>query len=188
MMAAVASACVRCGSDLVAGQEYCLTCGQRRPGPGRLGTSPPGRGLLLPLAALGAVALGGAALAIALTREPSQTVELVTATGGSVTVTAPARPTGTALATWPPGVDAWTIVLVSVPKVQGRNIAAQVARTARAGGLRRVGVLDSSRFASLHPGYWLVFAGRYRNEPEATGGLQRARAVARTARVQRVAG
>jgi hypothetical protein len=40
-----------------------------------------------------------------------------------------------------------------------------------------VGVLDSSRFASLRPGYYVVFTGVYDTEPEAASALQRARAV-----------
>jgi hypothetical protein len=43
--------------------------------------------------------------------------------------------------------------------------------------LRRVGVLDSSHFASLHPGYYVVFYGVYDSEAEAASSLQRARAV-----------
>ena len=37
---------------------------------------------------------------------------------------------------------------------------AAAAHAARA-GLPQVGVLDSARFASLHPGYYVVFAGVY---------------------------
>ena len=51
------------------------------------------------------------------------------------------------------------------------------AQKARDGGLRRVGVLDSSRFASLHPGYYVIFQGVYADEAEASSALQRARAV-----------
>ena len=50
----------------------------------------------------------------------------------------------------------------------------------------RVGVLDSSRFASLRPGYWMTFTGRYQSEAEATGSLRRARAAVKGARVQRI--
>jgi hypothetical protein len=52
--------------------------------------------------------------------------------------------------------------------------------------LRRVGVLDSSRYASLHPGYWVVFAGVYPSEPEATSRLREARGVQRGAHTARI--
>jgi len=38
-------------------------------------------------------------------------------------------------------------------------------------------VLDSSRYASLHPGYYVVFTGVFDTEAEAASALQRARAV-----------
>jgi hypothetical protein len=40
-----------------------------------------------------------------------------------------------------------------------------------------VGVLDSSRYASLHPDYYVVFTGVFDTEVEAASALQRARAV-----------
>ncbi len=77
-------------------------------------------------------------------------------------------------------------MLVSVPKAKGRDEAVAVAQQARISGLRRVGVLDSSHFASLRPGYWMTFSGRYASEAEATGSLRRARVAVKGARVQRV--
>ena len=53
-------------------------------------------------------------------------------------------------------------------------------------GLTAVGLLDSSRYASLHPGYWIVFSGIYASEAEATSALEDARRFARTATVRRV--
>ena len=32
-----------------------------------------------------------------------------------------------------------------------------------------MGILDSGRFASLHPGYWTVFTGLYEAQPDANG-------------------
>ena len=61
-----------------------------------------------------------------------------------------------------------------------------VAQQARVSGLRTVGVIDSSQFASLRPGYWMTFSGRYGSEAEATGSLRRARVAVKGARVQRV--
>ena len=77
-------------------------------------------------------------------------------------------------------------MLISIPKVEGRDAAVARAEQARRRGLREVGVLDSSRYASLHPGYWIVFAGVYTSEAEATSRLREAKAVQKTARTQRV--
>jgi hypothetical protein len=106
------------------------------------------------------------------------------ATGGSVTVTS--EKTGPAFASWPADTDAWTIVLQSIPKKSGRGNAVAIAEAAKERKLPRVGILDSGRFASLHPGYWTVFTGVYETQPDATGALQQARAVVKTARVQHV--
>jgi len=43
--------------------------------------------------------------------------------------------------------------------------------------LANVGILNSSRFASLHPGYFVVFTGVFDSEAEATSALPRARSV-----------
>ena len=110
--------------------------------------------------------------------------------GGFVTVppanTLPAEIPSAGTAGWPTAEDGWTIVLASVPQADGRRPAAAKARAARKSGLRRVGVLDSSAYASLHPGYWVVFTGIYTSEAEATSELERARRFARTATVRRI--
>ena len=79
--------------------------------------------------------------------------------------------------TWPRDRRGWTIVLLSLPQTNGRDAAAAQAKKARDGGLRRVGVLDSSRYASLHPGYYVIFQGVFADEAEASSALQRARSV-----------
>ena len=87
---------------------------------------------------------------------------------------------------WPAGEDGWTIALASVPQTEGRRTALQRATLARKKGLSPVGILDSSRYASLHPGYWVVFTGIFASEAEATSALQSARKASRTASVRRV--
>ena len=77
-------------------------------------------------------------------------------------------------------------MLVSVPKAKGRDEAVAVAQQAGSAGCATVGVLDSSQFASLRPGYWMTFTGRYGSEAEATGSLRRARVAVKGARVQSV--
>ena len=47
-------------------------------------------------------------------------------------------------------------------------------------GLTRVGVLDSDRFSSLHPGYYVVFSGIYGSYSQANAQLDRAHARATT--------
>lgn len=179
--------CPRCGAGLATGQEYCLSCGVRLPGAGRVGPTPVDRrGLRLRVLGLAASAVAGAALAIALTLDPAGAEPVQTATGGSVPVLPPAISETQRLSTWPRDRRGWTIVLVSVPKVAGQGKAVAVAREALRSGLDEVGVLDSSSFASLRPGYWMAFAGSYASEAEANGALRPARRIAKGARVQRV--
>ena len=105
---------------------------------------------------------------------------------GSVTAPTAAVEPSSRLAVWPRLRSGWTIVLASIPKASGRDEAVAVAQQARTHGLRRVGVLDSSRFASLRPGYWMTFSGRYQSEPDAPGPPRGARAAVKGARVQRI--
>jgi len=158
----------------------------RLPGSGRFGIVTERRqrtGLVLLVTLAAAVA--GAVAAIAATRDDTTTATPTVALGGSITVAQP--PSGPQLAGWPADTDAWTIVLQSIPKSKGRAGAASIAAAAQQRGLPRVGILDSGRFASLHPGYWTVFTGVYDTQPDATGALQQARVVVKTAHVQRVA-
>jgi len=169
------------------GQEYCLECGLRLPVAGRVGQLPPDRrktSIAILLAAL--VAVGGAALAIGLTRETATANTIVTATGGSELVKEPTVTNASQLERWPADESGWTIVLISVPKVDGRDAAVARAANARQKGLKGVGVLDSSKFASLHPGYWIVFSGSYPSEPEATSHLRAAKSVQPGARTERI--
>ena len=153
-----------------------------------------------------AIAVIGTAAAIAISEGGSEAAAPITLTGGSLTVTddgstltapeptapttaapqpttaptttaPPRRPANPATVTWPRDKRGWTIVLLSLPQANGRGAAAAKAAEARRGGLRRVGVLDSSRYASLHPDYYVVFTGVFDTEVEAASALQRARAV-----------
>ncbi|HVM69463.1 MAG TPA: SPOR domain-containing protein [Gaiellaceae bacterium] len=90
-------------------------------------------------------------------------------------------PSSPANLAWPQDRRGWTIVLLSLPQSAGRAAAEQRAAEARRRGLRNVGVLDSSRFASLHPGYFVVFTGVFDSQAEAASALQRARAAFPTA-------
>jgi cell division septation protein DedD len=90
---------------------------------------------------------------------------------------APTEPTTTAAAPRPtprptpkanPGPAAWparngyTVVIASIP-ARGTGLADATAKAKEAlgRGISGAGVLDSGKFASLHPGYYVVFAGVY---------------------------
>jgi hypothetical protein len=76
---------------------------------------------------------------------------------------------------WPADQDGFTVVLASMPVTGGREIALRNARSAIRAGLEEVGVLDSEAFASLHPGYYVVFAGVYPSLEEAQDAVPDAR-------------
>ena len=77
-----------------------------------------------------------------------------------VTTTAPADGPGPGNPVeWPADEDGFTVVLASLPVSNGRDLAMQTARRGLRSGLADVGVLDSEDFASLHPGFFVVFAG-----------------------------
>jgi len=92
----------------------------------------------------------------------------------TVTPTLPTTQTGTepappkqtpapapALKEWPAGKSGWTVVLASLPTANGRAFALAQARAAEHSGLQDVGIIDSSQYASLHPGYYVLFSGVY---------------------------
>jgi hypothetical protein len=169
------------------------------------GEGDPEGGWALPALVGLAVAVLGTAVALAISSAGDTEAAISTATGGSLTFTEtgetltapePGTATGTtappattaarppartpprapARVTWPRGKRGWTIVLHSFPQSDGRATATERADEARKRGLRNVGVLDSSRFASLHPGYFVVFTGVFDSQAEASSALQRARA------------
>jgi hypothetical protein len=184
--------CPRCGARLVARQEYCLECGLRLPGGGPLGTRGTRGGWPLRAVLALVVAVAGAAVAVASTSGGRDSENVITATGGFATLpttsTLPSAGDGgpRGVVEWPTGQEGWTIALASLPQTEGRRPAEARVREARRKRLSPVGILDSSRYASLHPGYWVVFTGIYGSEAEATSSLQAARKVSRTATVRRV--
>jgi hypothetical protein len=101
---------------------------------------------------------------------------------------APAQPAATpaTVRRWPRR-NGYTIVLAALPTTVGAKAARARALAAAGAGVPDVGVLDSSRFASLHPGYWIVFSGVYRTFDEAIAGLPRAVRHSRSAYAQQIA-
>ena len=90
-------------------------------------------------------------------------------------VTTPA-PNPNALAFWPEGKSGYTNVLESLPLAAGRANAVARARKAKRAGLLAVGVLVSSQYSSLHPGYYVVFSGIYGSQSEASAAVSTAHA------------
>lgn len=90
-------------------------------------------------------------------------------------VTAPEQPPPGALREWPANRNGYTVVLLSLPTSGGRGAATKKAKEASRAGLRDVGVIDSGRFSSLHPGYYVVFAGVYGSQAEAQAAVASAR-------------
>jgi hypothetical protein len=146
------------------------------------------------------VAVAGAAVAIAATADDGSgngstvvaqrpttapppvpqttTRQTVTRAGKTTTrtVTTPAPPPPNGRTAWPAGRDGWTNVLGSYPLSDGRGPAEAAARRAANRGLPEVGVLVSSAYSSLHPGYYVVFSGVYTTPAEADAALATAHA------------
>jgi hypothetical protein len=87
----------------------------------------------------------------------------------TATTTTPANPN--ALTSWPAGKSGYTVVLESIPVSQGRAAAVARARQAKQRGVKDVGVLVSSEYSSLHPGYFVVFAGIDGTQAEASAAV-----------------
>jgi hypothetical protein len=157
----------------------------------------PGDWVWLTLPSL-AVAIAGAALAIVVADRSRDargavftapaTVSVVEPGAGSAaaapvdTATLPVPPepgsptaAGKGRIAWPANKNGWTIVLVSYPKQGGRAAAVATAAKAVKARLRQVGVLDSGTYASLQPGYFVVFTGVFASKDDADAGVSTAR-------------
>jgi hypothetical protein len=96
------------------------------------------------------------------------------ARGSSTTTPSrPGRKPGS-LVQWPLGRTAYTVVLASFPSTTGQQKATTLAHGASRAGLLDVGLLDSSRYPSLHPGYYVVFSGVYESADDAASALRQA--------------
>jgi hypothetical protein len=148
------------------------------------------------------VAVAGAAIAIVSTRDarssnggtevatlptvtvtlpapvPTRTVDTTTLPNapepGTTTSHAP-KPPPNGRTPWPAGRTGWTVVLESLPATQTGLKTAQARANRAAGvGLPDVGVLVSSRYSTLHPGYYVIFSGIYDTRPQAESTLRAA--------------
>jgi hypothetical protein len=182
--------CPRCGAAREPDQVYCLECGLGLPA--LTGTIPllrgtwirrvgwyPGDWIWIPAVAL-LVAAAAAAIAILVTveRRGSDVTTIVgstnaarlTTSGTRAGATSHVRPR-TGRTSWPARRSGWTVVLGSYPVTAGAASAFAGAGRAVRSGLPDVGVLDSSHYASLHPGYYVVFTGIYSSEARAQAAL-----------------
>ena len=66
-------------------------------------------------------------------------------------------------------------MLSTVAKASGRATAVQIAKRALAQGMPAVGLLDTRRFSSLTPGFFLVFSGEYTSNGDAAAQVSQAR-------------
>jgi hypothetical protein len=101
---------------------------------------------------------------------PEPTVSTAATTAPSPPPPPPPPPPSRPIA-WPAGRNGWTIVLDSLPAPAGRSQAYAEARRALRSGLKKVGVLTSSQYSSLHPGYFVVFAGIYSSQVAAQSAI-----------------
>jgi hypothetical protein len=108
------------------------------------------------------------------TIEATTPTEPPTPTSTTRTSTAPQTRSPRRLIEWPRGRSGWTLVLASSPTSAKRGAAVAKAEQALADGLPQVGVIDSSRYSSLHPGYFVVFSGLYDSLSAAQAAASRA--------------
>lgn len=158
-----AGGCAVCGAAMEPDQEWCLECGVARTVVRR---APDWRLPALTAALVILAAVVGFALALAHLGD----VAGPTTTRGFARSAAPARSAGSpqaagtaAIASWPPGLSGWTVVLVSTPV---KATAEAAARGFADAGLS-VGVLDSSQHPLLRRRRWIVFSHRYALQTEA---------------------
>jgi hypothetical protein len=125
----------------------------------------------------GTPTIGSTAPIETITSPTTQTIATLD-TSTLTTATTPTTVTTTPSAnirSWPPGKEGYTVVLASVETSKGRAAAEQKANQAIVNGLTDVGILNSSDFLTLNPGYYVVFKGVYDTAAAAQSGLAIAR-------------
>ena len=107
---------------------------------------------------------------------PTETVPTETApTDTTATETVPTETTPAGPIRWPPGKTGFTIVLASIVQSAGLPAARQTAQRAIDAGLTDVGILNSSNYSSLTPGFYVVFSGVHDTIGDAQSDLSTAR-------------
>ena len=177
----VAPVCRSCGAPADPGQEYCLECGNRIVAARR---APSVAAWLVPSLVILIVAAAGAAAAIASTHgdktRGSRTLVALSPLQPAPAARSAAKPKKSGkpakqqLIPWPAG-NGYTIVLATLPLSVGAKAARAKGLAAVRAGLREVGVLVSSSYPSLQPGYYVVFSGVYASLEEAQSDLDNAK-------------
>jgi hypothetical protein len=101
---------------------------------------------------------------------PPETTTAATTQQPTGTAKQPPPPPPAATATpkdWPTGQSGYTVILESLPATNGRTFALAQARAALHAGVPDVGILDSSQYSSLHPGYYVLFSGVFQSLDDA---------------------
>ena len=167
--------CTECGAELAEDQTYCLECGHPTPRAPRL-TRGSRYGLAI-AAGLVVLGLGAGALAYAVSQDDDPKGATAGSTITDVTPTAPINdpsteftfPTDIGTGELPP--DTWTAIVSSVrDETEARDTADRLA-----GGGEESGVLFSSDYPDLRPGYWVVYSGEF---PSRDGAAAHARSLA----------
>ena len=166
------TSCPNCRAPTERGQLVCVECGERlalkeQPGERRFDNLP------AVVALLAVVVLGAGAFGFALSEltDGSDDDSAAADNASKPAAAAPKTETDTGAAqpashslllTWPKGVTAYTVVLVTS---SDRGAARQVAREAAQSGLE-AGLLRSDDY-DLGTGLWVVFAGRFDTQASA---------------------
>jgi hypothetical protein len=177
-----APVCRTCGTPAEPRHEYCLECGNRLVPPRSV---PAVAAWIVPSLVTLIVATAGAAASIAATNGGasggSHALVALSALQPAPPPPAPSAPKpagrgkpGQRLIAWP-GTNGYTIVLASLPLSEGAGAARTKALAAVRAGLPKVGVLVSSSYPSLQPGYYVVFSGVFASLEEAQSALQAAK-------------
>jgi len=179
--------CPACLSPMRSDQRYCLECGERLavdeiPPPPGGGSAFSNRSTsVLAIAAVVLIVVGVGLGWVALrdsnrgdTPDATVTDTVITDTIITDTIITDTIITDTIItdtiitdtsasgATWPVGESGYAVILASKDSATFTESDAQIiADDATAGGVQMVGVLDSSQFSTLNPGYWAVFSGPY---------------------------
>jgi hypothetical protein len=113
------------------------------------------------------------------TLPPTTTIQPTTTLPTTTLPTTTTTPTTTSgsgtIISGPTNRDGYTVILRSTRTSEGRGEADAAAQRAINAGLPEVGVLNSSDYSSLNPGYYATFTGIYDAQREAENALPRAR-------------
>jgi hypothetical protein len=103
--------------------------------------------------------------------EPTPVTGGATAPAPAETTTS-ASPAAATATGWPPGKEAFTVILASMPTKAAAEDKLQAAKDA---GIAGAAILHSDDFPTLRPGYWVVFDGQYDAIDQATSQVEQDR-------------